>query len=168
MYTKCTYPCMARPYFIQEHYCFHYVYVSSLFAYGTILKVIIVPLHENRVWQCKTTHNAPTYIIVHARVCNSTHYTSAENVAMCQRAHGRLMTYKLLVSNLNTCCVHNLLATWVHLTHGIHEMFIYIKLLHMYLPSNVISKSHFLKIVLICICAILFLLVNAYHVCTWF
>ena len=57
---KCMYPCMARPYFYTGALLLS-LYVSfPLFAYGTILKVIIVPLHEKRVWQCKTTQNAPT------------------------------------------------------------------------------------------------------------
>ena len=86
--------------------------------------------------------------------------------ATCLRALNSLMTYKLLVSNINARCVHILLATRVHLTRGAHKEFVYIKLFHMYLPSNVTSKSHFLKIVLIRICAILFLLVNACHMCT--
>ena len=53
-------------------------------------------------------------------------------------------------------------------TRGAQKEFAYIKLFHMYLPSNVTSKSHSLKIVLIRLCAILFLLVNACHVCTRF
>ena len=80
--------------------------------------------------------------------------------AMCLRALHSLMMYELLTSNINTRCVHILLATRVHSTRGAHEEFVYIKLFYMYLPSNVTSKSHFLKIVLICLCAILFLLVN--------
>ena len=54
----------------------------------------------------------------------------------------------------------------MHSTCGAHEEFVYIKLFHTYLPSNVTSKSHFLKTVLIRLCTILFLLVNACHVCT--
>ena len=79
--------------------------------------------------------------------------------ATCLRALDSLMTYELLASNINARCVHILLATRVHLTRGAHEEFLYIKLFYMYLPSNVTSKSHFLKIVLIRLCAILFLLV---------
>ena len=67
----------------------------------------------------------------------------------CLRALDSLMTYELLASNINAHCVHILLATRVHLTRGAHEEFVYIKLFHTYLPSNVTSKSHFLKIVLI-------------------
>ena len=33
--------------------------------------------------------------------------------------------------------MHNLLAMWVHSTRGAHEMFVYIKLLHTYISSNV-------------------------------
>ena len=68
--------------------------------------------------------------------------------ATCLRALDSLMTYELLASNINARCMHILLATRVHLTRGAHEEFIYIKLFHTYLPSNVTSKSHFLKIVL--------------------
>ena len=88
--------------------------------------------------------------------------------ATCLCALDSLMTYKLLASNINARCVHILLAMRVHLTCGAHEEFVYIKLFQTYLPSNVTSKSHFLKIVLIRLCAILFLLVNACHVCTRF
>ena len=56
--------------------------------------------------------------------------------------------------------MHILLVTRVHSTRGTHEEFVYIKLFHMYFPSNVTSKSHFLKIVLIRLCAILFLFVT--------
>ena len=69
------------------------------------------------------------------------------------------MTYEFLASNINARCVHILLVTRVHSTRGAHAEFVYIKLFHTYLPSNVTSKSHFLKIVLIRLCAILFLLV---------
>ena len=69
--------------------------------------------------------------------------------ATCLRALDSLMTYELLVSNINVRCVHILLVTRVHLTRNAHEEFVYVKLFHTYLPSNVTSKSHFLKIVLI-------------------
>ena len=86
--------------------------------------------------------------------------------ATCLRALDSLMMYKLLTSNIKARCVYFLTATRVHSTRGAHKDFVYIKLFHMYLPSNVTSKFHFLKIVLIRLCAILFLLVNACHVCT--
>ena len=88
--------------------------------------------------------------------------------ATCLHTLDSLMMYELLVSNINARCVHILLATRVHSTHGAHEEFVYIKLFHTYLPSNITSKSHFLKIVLICLCTILFLLANACHVYTDF
>ena len=72
-----------------------------------------------------------------------------------------LMTYELPVSNIIARCVHILLATRVHSTRGTHEEFVYIKLFHMYLPSNATSKSHFFKIVLIRLSTILFLLVTS-------
>ena len=75
--------------------------------------------------------------------------------ATCLCALDSLMTYKLLASNIIARCVHIILATRVHSTHGAHEEFVYIKLFHMYLPFNVTSKSHFLKVVLIRLCAIL-------------
>ena len=75
--------------------------------------------------------------------------------ATCLRALNSLMTYELLASNINARCVHILLAARVHSTRGAHEEFVYIKLFHTYLPSNVTSKSHFLKTVLIRLCAIL-------------
>ena len=84
--------------------------------------------------------------------------------ATCLRALDSLMTYELLTSNINARCMHILLATRVHSTRGAHEEFVYIKLFHTYLPSNITSKSHFLKIVLTHLCTILFLLVNACHV----
>ena len=68
--------------------------------------------------------------------------------ATCLRALDSLMMYELLASYINARCVH-LLMTRVHSTRGAHEEFVYIKLFHTYLPSNVTSKSHFLKIVLI-------------------
>ena len=55
----------------------------------------------------------------------------------CLRALDSLMTYELLASNINAHCVHFLLATRVHSTRGTHEDFVYIKLFHTYLPSNV-------------------------------
>ena len=79
----------------------------------------------------------------------------------CLPALDSLMTYELYKLSLRAI----LLATRVHSTRGTHEEFVYIKLFHTYLPSNVTSKSHFLKIVLIHLYAILFLLVNACHVC---
>ena len=69
--------------------------------------------------------------------------------ATCSRALDSLMTYELLASKINARCVHILLATRVHSTRSAQEEFVYIKLFHTYLPSNVTSKSHFLKIVLI-------------------
>ena len=77
--------------------------------------------------------------------------------ATCLRALDSLMTYEFLASNINARCVNILLATRVHSTRGAHKEFVYIKLFHTYLPSNVTSKSRFLKIVLIRLCAILFL-----------
>ena len=71
------------------------------------------------------------------------HYTNMKIFATCLRALDSLMTYELLASNINAHCVHILLATRVHLTHGAHEEFVYIKLFHTYLPSNVTSKFHF-------------------------
>ena len=107
---------------------------------------------------------------MNTRMCNSacTHYTSMKIFATCLHALDSLMMYELLASNINARCVHILLVTRVHSTHGAHKKFVYIKLFHTYLPSNVTSKSHFLKIVLIRLCAILFLLVNACHVYTRF
>ena len=102
-----------------------------------------------------------TRVIVHA-------LHEYEIFATCLHALDSLMTYELLASNINARCVHTLLMTRVHSTRGTHEEFVYIKLFHKYLPSNVTSKSHFLKIVLVHLCAILFLLVNACHVCTRF
>ena len=67
--------------------------------------------------------------------------------ATCLRVLDSLMTYEFLVSNINACCVHILLVTRVHSTRGAHEEFVYIKLFHTYLPYNVTSKSHFLKMV---------------------
>ena len=104
----------------------------------------------------------------HTRVQECTHYTSMKTFATCSCALDSLMTYELLASNINARCVHILLAIRVHLTRATHEQFVYIKLFQTYLPSNVTSKSHFLKIVLIRLRAILFLLVNACHVCTQF
>ena len=62
--------------------------------------------------------------------------------ATCLRALDSLMTYELLASNINARCMHILLTTRVHSTRGAHEEFVYIKLFHTYLPSNVTSKSH--------------------------
>ena len=66
----------------------------------------------------KTTHElcsvygtAQFKLHEHTCVQYRTHYTSTKIFATCQYAHDRLMTYKLLVSNINTRCMHNLLAT---------------------------------------------------------
>ena len=75
--------------------------------------------------------------------------------ATCLCTLDSLMRYELLASNINARCMHILLAMRVHSTRGAHEEFVYIKLFHTYLPSIVTSKSHFLKIVLIHLCAIL-------------
>ena len=84
--------------------------------------------------------------------------------ATCLRVLDCLMTYELPASNINARWVHFLLATrvhsytsrllvsMVHSTRGAHEEFVYIKLFHTYLPSNVTSKFRFLKIVLIRLC----------------